>query len=50
MSKILQEIKGEIRAEKANTRELTEALRATTEKTQAVAHSTLLVPAKQKSK
>jgi hypothetical protein len=42
MTQILQGIKGEIRAEKANTRELTETLRATNEKIQAIDHS--LVP------
>jgi chromosome segregation ATPase len=50
MAQILQEIKGEIRAEKAKTRELAESMRANNEKLQAVVHSTSLVPAKQKSK
>jgi uncharacterized membrane protein len=50
MSQILQEIKGEIRAEKAKTRELSEALRVNTEKIQAVVHSISLVPVEEKSK
>jgi peptidoglycan hydrolase CwlO-like protein len=37
MTQIVQDIKGEIRTEKAKTRELAEAVRANTEKTQAVA-------------
>jgi hypothetical protein len=46
MTQILQEIKGEIRAEKAKTRELAETLEANTGKLEAVAHSISLVPVK----
>jgi enoyl-[acyl-carrier-protein] reductase (NADH) len=50
MSQILQEIKDEVRAEKAKTRELAETLKANTEKLEAVAHSISLVPVEEKSK
>jgi hypothetical protein len=43
MTQILQEIKGEIQAEKAKTRELVEALRVNTEKTQAIADKISLI-------
>jgi hypothetical protein len=49
MAQLLQEIKGEIRAEKAMTKELAETFIAT-EKLEAVAHSISLVPGKQKNK
>jgi hypothetical protein len=48
MTQIIQEIKGEIRAEKAKTRELAEALRANTEKIEALTHSISLVPVEEK--
>jgi hypothetical protein len=50
MTQVLHEIKGEIQAEKSKTRELVEALRANTEKTQAIAHSISLVPAEESQK
>jgi hypothetical protein len=50
MTQILQEIKGEILAEKAKTRELAEALRVNIEKTQAAAQLISLVPVEEKSK
>jgi FtsZ-binding cell division protein ZapB len=50
MSQILQEIKGEIWAEKEKTRELAESMRVNTEKIQAVVHSISLVPVEEKSK
>jgi hypothetical protein len=43
MTQILQEIKGEILAEKAKTRELTEAVRVNTEKTQVIADKISLI-------